>query len=295
MIYLSVLKCFRFKGWPVAGLLMLLLGAAPVSANEELLLELEGHLVQGGLATGRVQPGTRVEFADRQLRVGPEGSFVIGFHRDMPATADLILTRGDLRQLKTLTIGKRDYRIERIDGLPPAKVNPRAKAVLDRIGRETAQVVKARDIDSTRQDYLQEFIWPARGRLSGFYGSQRILNGDPKRPHFGVDVAAPVGTPVVAPVGGIVRLAHPDMFFSGGTLILDHGHGVTSTYIHLDSIEVKQGDEVAQGDLIATIGQTGRATGPHLDWRLNWFGHRLDPQLLVGEMPAADQKSTSAK
>lgn len=140
---------------------------------------------------------------------------------------------------------------------------------------------------------MQDFIWPAKGRLSGFYGSQRVLNGDPKRPHYGVDVAAPTGTEVVAPADGVVRLAHPDLFFSGGTIIIDHGFGVNSTFLHLSSVDVEVGEPVKQGDFIGRIGATGRATGPHLDWRINWLNHRLDPQLLVPPFEESDTKAES--
>lgn len=145
----------------------------------------------------------------------------------------------------------------------------------------------ARRTDDPRLDFMQSFIWPSIGPISGVYGSQRILNGQPRRPHFGVDVAAPTGTPVRAPAAGIITLAHPDMYFSGGTVILDHGHGVSSSFLHLSRIHVQVGQRVEQGELIAEIGATGRVTGPHLDWRMNWFGQRIDPALLVGAMPAS--------
>ena len=144
---------------------------------------------------------------------------------------------------------------------------------------------EARKLDAERTDFLTGFIWPAKGRISGVYGSQRILNGQPRRPHFGVDVAAPVGTEVRAPADGVVTMVHSDMFYSGGTMILDHGHGLSSSFLHLHRILVKKGQRIRQGDLIAEIGATGRVTGPHLDWRINLFAKRLDPQLLVSEMP----------
>ena len=252
-----------------------------LNAQEPLLLSLKGDLTQGGLVVGQAVKGSKVTFEDKQLELTPEGYFVFGFHRDMPDTATLLVSKGKQEEVQKLFIRKRDYNIERIDGLPPSKVNPMKPETLKRIRKEGALVSKARAKTSKDEFFMQDFIWPAKGRLSGFYGSQRVLNGEPKRPHYGVDVAAPTGTEVVAPADGIVRLAYDDMFYSGGTLIVDHGYGVSSTFIHLNSIEVEEGQKVKQGQRIATIGATGRATGPHLDWRINWFNSRLDPQLLV--------------
>jgi murein DD-endopeptidase MepM/ murein hydrolase activator NlpD len=147
-------------------------------------------------------------------------------------------------------------------------------------------VAKARTRRDNRTDWATGFTWPAQGRLSGFYGSQRVLNGEPRRPHFGVDVAAPTGTPVLAPAPGVVTLAEPDLFYSGGTLIIDHGQGLTSSFLHLSAVSVSVGDTVTTGDRIGAIGATGRASGPHLDWRMNWYDKRVDPQPLAGDMPA---------
>jgi murein DD-endopeptidase MepM/ murein hydrolase activator NlpD len=158
---------------------------------------------------------------------------------------------------------------------------------LARIHRESASIKEARAKDDARTDFLKGFIWPAKGRITGVYGSQRILNGEPRRPHYGLDIAAPVGTLVVAPASGIVTLTTPNMFYSGGTLILDHGHGLSSTFIHLHRILVKEGQYVRQGDVIAEIGATGRVTGAHLDWRINLFKRRLDPQLILKAMPSS--------
>ena len=154
-----------------------------------------------------------------------------------------------------------------------------------RIHREIALVKKARAIDSPRRDFESEFIWPVTGPISGVYGSQRILNGQPRQPHYGIDIAVPTGTPVVAPAGGVVVLAEADLYFSGGTLMLDHGHGLMSAFLHLDSIDVTLGQEVEQGEVIAKVGATGRVTGAHLDWRVNWFEERVDAGLLVPPMP----------
>ncbi|MRX26780.1 M23 family metallopeptidase [Kangiella sp. HZ709] len=252
-----------------------------LAAKEPLLLSLKGDFAQGGLVIGQAAPKAQVEFNGTQLKISDDGYFVFGFHRDHEAAATLTLTKGSLKEVQPIHIRKRQYNIERVDGLPPSKVNPIKPEVLKRIRKEGAMVAAARAKTSDLRHFMQDFIWPAKGRLSGFYGSQRVLNGDPKRPHYGVDVAAPTGTPVVAPADGIVRLAYDNMFYSGGTLIVDHGFGVSSTFIHLNSIDVEEGQVVKQGDLIATIGATGRATGPHLDWRINWFKSRLDPQLMA--------------
>ena len=252
-----------------------------LNAQEPLLLSLKGDLTQGGLVVGQAVKGSKVTFEDKLLELTPDGYFVFGFHRDMPETATLTIEKGEQKEVQKIFVRKRDSHIVRIDGLPPSKVNPMKPEVLKRIREEGALVAKARKNTSKDEFFMQDFIWPAKGRLSGFYGSQRVLNGEPKRPHYGVDVAATTGTAVVAPADGTVRLAHDDMFYSGGTLIIDHGYGVSSTFIHLNSIDVEVGQRVKQGDKIATIGETGRATGPHLDWRINWFNSRLDPQLLV--------------
>ncbi|HSO18755.1 MAG TPA: M23 family metallopeptidase, partial [Desulfosarcina sp.] len=240
-------------------------------------LTLEGHLVQGGIAIGRVDPAVEVHFKGRAVRVSPEGLFVIGFARDAKPTAVIELHHPDGRvQEQVVAIEKRSYKIQRIDGLPPRKVTPSPED-LERIGREIAMVKKVRTTDDPRTDFTQTFIWPVVGRISGIYGSQRVLNGNPKRPHYGVDIAAPTGTPVKAPADGVVTLAHDDMFYSGGTLIVDHGHGLSTVYMHLHKILVEEGQRVGQGDVIAQVGATGRVTGPHLHWGMNWFDTRLDP------------------
>ncbi len=257
--------------------------AFSASAGE---LRLEGNFVQGGLVTGFTEPGARVTFDGRDVRVSEDGVFLIGFGRDAKPEANLEIAHPDGRKAqRAVKIARRQYKIQRIDGLPPRKVTPTAQD-LKRIRLENALVKTARQRDDPRTDFLRGFIWPAKGRISGVYGSQRILNGQPRRPHFGVDVAGPVGTPVVAPADGVVTLVHPDMFFSGGTLVIDHGHGLSSSFLHLSEVLVREGQRVNQGDLIARIGATGRVTGAHLDWRMNLFDTRIDPQLLVGDMPA---------
>jgi len=254
------------------------------SANADEL-QLDGGHIQGGLVIGHTAPRAQVYFDDAEIRVSNDGVFVIGFGRDASATAHLkvVFSDGGVTD-KNLKIKKRSYPIQRVDGLPKRKVTPKVSD-LERIRRESALVKAARARNDPRMDFLEGFAWPARGRISGVYGSQRILNGEPRRPHYGVDVAGPVGTPVKAPAGGIVTLVNADMFFSGGTLILDHGHGLSSSFLHLSAILVEEGQRVRRGDIIARMGATGRVTGAHLDWRMNWFETRIDPELVVGEMP----------
>ncbi len=264
-------------------LLLSLCLASPVLAADPV--SLSGNFCQGGMIIGQAPAGSEVSLDGRRLRLSPAGDFVFGFDRDHPASAKLDVSLPDgSRWSRELEVAAREYAIQRIDGLPPKQVTPDPES-LARIRQEGAMAAAARRTDDPRLDFKQAFIWPSIGPISGVYGSQRILNGEPRRPHYGVDVAAPTGTPVRAPAAGIVTLAHPDMYFSGGTLILDHGHGISSSFLHLSRILVQQGQRVEQGDKIAEIGATGRVTGAHLDWRMNWFGERIDPQLLVGPMP----------
>ncbi len=247
---------------------------------------LEGHSVQGGLLFGKTEPGAVVRLDGTPVMVSPGGDFVIGFGRDAKPGHRLSIRYPDGRhETRKLRVAARNYRIQRIDGLPPRKVTPRSKKDLAHIRRDIAEVRQARARRDQRLDFLRGFQWPVIGPITGVYGSQRILNGKPRRPHFGVDIARPVGTPVHAPAPGIVTLAEPDMFFSGGTVIVDHGHGLSSTFLHMSKVLVKVGQRVEQGDVIGRLGATGRATGPHLDWRMNWGGERVDPQLLAGPMP----------
>lgn len=257
-------------------------GTTPKSENYRL----SGELVQGGMVYGSTVPGSRVSQDGQVLRVSARGDFLLGFTRDAPASSSLqIRLPGGEVIKRSLSVAKREYRIQRIDGLPKAKVTPRKPEDLARIRRDVAQAKKARARDDDRQDFLGGFEWPVLGPISGVYGSQRILNGKPRRPHFGVDIAVPTGTPVRAPAAGIVTLAVPDMFFSGGTMIIDHGHKLSSSFLHLSKLHAKVGDRVEQGDLVAEVGATGRVTGAHLDWRMNLRDRRIDPQLLVPAMP----------
>lgn len=247
-------------------------------------VELVGEAIQGGLIFGQTKPGSVIMLDDTGIEISEDGHFVIGFGRDESGTRELrVDLPGGESFNKSMTVRPRDYAIERVDGLPPSTVTPDPAATA-RIREDARMVATARQHRDKKPYYTQGFIWPAKGRISGLYGSQRILNGEPRRPHFGLDIAAPTGTEVHAPADGLITMTHPDMYYSGGTIILDHGQGLSSTFLHLSKILVEGGEFVRQGDLIGLIGATGRASGPHLDWRMNWLDRRVDPQPLLPPM-----------
>jgi murein DD-endopeptidase MepM/ murein hydrolase activator NlpD len=244
-----------------------------------------GPVAQGGFVSGRAEPGTRMSLDGRAVRVGPRGEFAFGFGRDAGPESSLVITpaRGQAETRK-LSVTKRAWLEQPISGLPQAMVTPPPET-LERIGREREKVRAARRHDTAEPWFAGGFIWPATGRISGVFGSRRILNGEPRAPHLGVDVARPTGTPVLAAAPGIVRLAEGDLYFQGGTIILDHGHGVSSSYLHLSRIDVREGARVAQGEVIGAIGATGRVTGPHLHFEIGWLGTPVDPQTALPPMP----------
>jgi len=255
--------------------------------SNALALELTGSAVQGGLMFGSAAPGSSITLDGKRIAITGDGRFVIGFGRDETGIRELSIQSPDGGVARReLPVQAREYAIERVDGLPPSRVTPDASAAA-RIREDARMVASARLHRDNRADYAEGFKWPARGRISGVYGSQRVLNGKPGRPHYGLDIAAPQGTAVFAPADGLITLTHPDMYYSGGTIILDHGQGLSSTFLHLSKILVEAGTFVHQGDLIAEIGATGRATGPHLDWRMNWLDRRVNPQTLLGPMNAS--------
>lgn len=246
---------------------------------------------QGGFIWGKVAPGSLVALDGKALDVLADGTTFMGFGRDAGATTELSVTGPDASGsicTETLQIASREYRIQRVEGVPAKTVHP-PKEQLERIRREAALVRAARAGRLERPDLLMAvlagFIWPIEGPVSGVYGSQRYYNGEPGRPHYGVDVAAPTGSVVHAPAAAVVTLAEPDLFYSGGTIVLDHGYFLSSSFLHLSKVRVKVGDELKAGDIIGEVGSTGRATGPHLDWRMNWRKARIDPQLLAPPMP----------
>ncbi len=264
----------------VSVLLVLYLIAASLQAQE---VELSGSMVQGGLMFGQAREARVVTLDGTELMVSPDGHFVFGFGRDETEARTLSVEFDDgQRWEQTLKPEPREFNIERVDGLNQNHVTPPPE-VYQRIRDDAAKTRRARELRDQRTDWLDGWIWPASGRISGVYGSQRILNGEPRNPHWGMDIAAPTGTPVVAPAGGTITLAEDDLYFSGGTLFIDHGHGLVSAFLHLDEVLVEPGQRVEQGDEIARIGATGRATGPHLDWRINIGNVRVDPQLLLDQ------------
>ena len=259
----------------------------PCVAKETITLDynntkvfLEGDFIQGGLVKGKTDNNKSVKFKKRLLRKTSKGFFVIGFGRDHPQIANLSLKINQKWITKNINIKKRVYKTQIINGLEKKMITP-PKSFYDRIIRENKVIKEIRNLDSDIDFIFQKLNWPAKGIISGVFGSQRILNGKPKRPHYGIDIAAKKGTSVIAPIESIVRMAEKDLYYTGGTIMLDHGHGVTSVYSHLSLINVNVGDKVKKGQKIGEIGSTGRSTGPHLDWRINWFLERLDPALLV--------------
>lgn len=257
----------------------------PITVSASGFLEMKGAWTQGGVIIGRTLPGTKIKLNGQLVQVSPnKGRFVFGFGREAPVDNQLEIRWPDgIKELRRIKIKQRRYQTQRIDGLAPEKVNPPLQ-VMERIQHESDQVAQARNQTTNIPYFSSGFTWPIEGRISGVYGSQRVLNGQPRQPHYGIDIAASMGTPVQAPADGVITLAHPDMYFSGKTLIIDHGYGLSSSFLHLNEIYVEEGQKIKQGDIIATVGTTGRVTGPHLDWRMNWHSHRVDPSTLVPPM-----------
>ena len=245
----------------------------------------EGEFKQGGLLIGQVQEGQTVIYHGKTLNLTINNQFLLGLGRNAPTTTSITINSQDQEpETITLKIAPRQYNIQKIEGVPAKTVSPPASD-LQRIKHDASMVRESRKLVSNKQDFLKGFIKPANGPVTGVYGSQRFYNGVPKSPHYGIDYAAPIGTPVIAPADGVVTFAHNDLFYSGGTLIIDHGHGLSSTFLHLSQILVKPDQQVTLGMEIAKIGATGRATGPHLDWRMNWLDQRIDPDLVLKVLP----------
>ncbi|MGX5730230.1 M23 family metallopeptidase [Pseudoxanthomonas beigongshangi] len=286
------------------GLLVLLSAARPAPAQEVLAEGTYGTPVsmpattdervvfppqvsQGALVFGKVPAGSQVRYAGRALRISGYGTVVFGVGRDEAGPLAVeVTTPSGRRETARIVVTPRDWPLERINGVPPKTVNP-PPAIAERIRREQAQVTAARARDDDRTDFAQAFIWPVQGRISGRFGNARIYNGQPGAGHSGMDIAAPNGTPVKAPAAGVVTFAAPDLYLTGGTLLLDHGYGVSSNFLHLSRIDAKVGDRVEQGQIVGAVGATGRATGPHLHWGMNWFDVRIDPLLVLERAQAA--------
>lgn len=254
------------------------------TVNAAAQIQLMGKMEQGALIRATVEPGTQVYLNGKTLKVTPEGALVFGFSRKAELKQELKLVYLDgLTQIKPLSIKAKEYKIDRVNGISKKIMKPDPKAQ-ERSAKDSRQVKAARSQFSELESFTQDFIWPLTGRISGVYGSQRVYNGKPGNPHYGVDVAAKTGTVVVAPADGVISLSVADMFYSGGTIILDHGYGVSSSFLHLSKLYVEDGEVIKQGQAIAEVGATGRVTGPHLDWRVNWYQMRLDPVTIVPNM-----------
>lgn len=261
-----------------------LLAASSVFAESAIIWQ--GSWQQGSLLLGQIKPSHSISYAGEPIKTTADGRFLFGLGRNAEQLSSFTISSPSGISTKVqYPVAKREYQIQRIEGVPQSTVTPPAEQ-LQRIKSDSALVIRARREVTDKTDFLEGFIKPLEGPKTGVYGSQRFYNGVPKSPHYGVDYAAPTGTKVIAPAAGVVRLAHKDLFYSGGTLIVDHGHGLSSTFLHLSDILVSEGGRVERGDAIALVGATGRATGPHLDWRMNWRNVRVDPELVLEALPA---------
>ncbi len=249
--------------------------------NTSHAVEFIGDFKQGSFILGKTDPNSKVYIDNRKVRVSTNGYFAFGLDRDRKNNVLIKVKNGKEIKLIERKVFKRKYKIQRIDGLPPKQVTPPPE-VYERIKKDNILIGKARAIDSKLVFFKDKFIYPIdKYIITGVYGSQRILNGKPRRPHYGIDFHAPEGTPVKSMMDGVVTLVENDMYFTGGTIIFDHGHGVSTLYMHMKDINVKKGQKVKKGEVVGTLGQSGRATGPHLDIRLNWFEVKLDPETIL--------------
>jgi murein DD-endopeptidase MepM/ murein hydrolase activator NlpD len=243
-------------------------------------IEFTGKFFQGHFIVGKTDPNAKIIIDKKNVKVSDEGYFVFGIDRDRKFDLKITKVLDNKKDIFIKKIFKRKYNIQRIDGLPENKVTP-PESVYKRIKEENNKIGEARAINSDLIFFKDKFIMPVDGIISGVYGSQRILNGKPKWPHYGIDIAAKKGTPIKSSGRGVVTMAEKDLYYTGGTIIMDHGHGISSIYSHLENILVSVGDQINQGDIIGTVGSTGRSTGPHLDFRVNWFQTRLDPMSVI--------------
>ena len=243
-------------------------------------VEFKGKFLQGHFIVGLTDPSAKIIIDKKEVRVSKEGYFVFGIDRDRKF--DLTITKivSGKKDKIIKKVLKRKYNIQKIDGLEESKVTP-PESVYKRIKEENNRIGKARAINSDLPFFKNQFIMPVEGIISGVYGSQRVLNGKPKWPHYGIDIAAKKGTLIKSSGSGIVTMAEDDLYYTGGTIIMDHGHGISTIYSHLENVMVSVGDKINQGDIIGTVGSTGRSTGPHLDFRVNWFQTRLDPMSVI--------------
>ena len=245
-----------------------------------IAVEFKGKFLQGHYIVGITNPSSKIIIDKKKVKVSNDGYFVFGIDRDRKFDLTITKITNGKREKIIKKVLKRKYNIQRIDGLEESKVTP-PESVYKRIKEENNRIGKARAINSDLPFFKNQFIMPVEGIISGVYGSQRILNGKPKWPHYGIDIAAKKGTMIKSSASGIVTMAENDLYYTGGTIIMDHGHGISTIYSHLESVMVSVGDLINQGDIIGTVGSTGRSTGPHLDFRVNWFQTRLDPMSLL--------------
>ena len=243
-------------------------------------VEFKGKFIQGHYIIGITDPTLEIIIDKKKVKVSDDGYFVFGIDRDRKFDLTVTQIKNGNKKKFIKKVLKRKYNIQRIDGLEEKKVTP-PESVYKRIKEENNRIGEARAINSDLPFFKKKFIIPVKGIISGVYGSQRILNGKPKWPHYGIDIAAKKGTKIKSSATGIVTMAEPDLYYTGGTIIMDHGHGISTIYSHLAKLNVKVGDKVLQGDIIGTVGSTGRSTGPHLDFRVNWFQTRLDPMSVL--------------
>lgn len=264
---------------------LLLVFALAGAAQAQEIARFDGEAIQGGILRGYTEPGASVDYEGTALPVSEDGAFVFGFGRDFPeaATVTVTLPSGE-SEAYTFDIARREYALQIVEGIPPEYVSP-PEEVLERIRREGAIKAAARAEVTDLTGFAEEFIWPLTGPISGTYGSARVYNTTEGRPHLGIDIARPTGTPIVAPASGVITLADNDMYFEGGLIFLDHGHGMIDVFMHLSEVAVEVGQFVEQREVIGYVGAGGRATGPHLDWRMYVMGQRVDPSNLVGPMP----------
>ena len=253
-----------------------------VLSNQNLsAVEFIGKFNQGSFILGKTSSGAKVKIDKKDVLVTKDGYFAFGIGRDRKNDITIRIIKDEKLDVIVKKIYKRKYKIQRIDGLPEKKVTP-PKEVYDRIKRENKIIVEAREIESNLTFFTKKFINPLdKAIVTGVYGSQRILNGKPKWPHYGIDIAANQGTLIRSSASGKVTMAENDLYYTGGTIIMDHGHGISTIYSHLENVLVSVGDKINQGDIIGTVGSTGRSTGPHLDFRINWFQTRLDPMTVI--------------
>ena len=243
-------------------------------------IEFKGKFLQGHYIIGITNPSAKILIGKKEIKVSKDGYFVFGIDRDRKFDVTITKIINDKKEVITKRVLKRKYNIQRIDGLEESKVTP-PESVYKRIKEENNKIGEARAINSDLPFFKNQFIMPVEGIISGVYGSQRILNGKPRWPHYGIDIAAKQGTMIKSSGSGTVTMAEDDLYYTGGTIIMDHGHGISTIYSHLETVMVSVGDRINQGDIIGTVGSTGRSTGPHLDFRVNWFQTRLDPMSVI--------------